>query len=352
MPPTQFQPLGGGPDQLQIIDPVLTNIAVQFRPYGYVYDDIVAPQPVNTTKGQYPVFDVGGFFASGEDIEVADNAATPEVDFAWSMDDYHCRNYRRKVRLTREEYDQANTALRLETSKVLGMLGVMAGNRETRLANALKAVSNGGKLTTEARSPIVKWDEGTLSVPATIEEDLKSAARVVYKATGRRPNAVVYPRIVAEAIIKDPTVRELIKWQVGFDVLGQADQILPATLFGFRTIVVDGALNNTAPQGVTASLSEIWGNTVRLLYIDTKAGWGIPTTVYSFRAPLGGAGFAPASPNLVTQTEPMGGYSFAVVDRWMEPDPPANNIRAWEKVDEKVVAPSLGVEIENVLGKP
>lgn len=349
MPP--FNPLQGAPDALQIVDPVLSNIARQFRPHGYVYDQIVSPQPVQKNIGQYPIFDLAGFFATGEDLEVADNAATPLVDFKWSTDFYHCRNFRRKVRITREEYEQVAPQLRLETSKVLGLLGIMAGGREARLAKKLRSEANGGQFLTAGLTPAVKWDEGTKTVPATIEKDTKTAARRVYKLTGWRPNAMVFPRIVAEAIIADPTIREQIQYVYGMDQLAKSDLILPPTLFGFKTIVVDGALENTAPQGSAASLAEIWGNSVRMLYVDQNAPWGIPSTVYSFRGTIG-EGFQGASPGQITQDEPMGGYSWAVVDRWAEPDPPANNIRAWERVDEKVVAPELGVEIENVLGNP
>jgi hypothetical protein len=50
------------------------------------------------------------------------------------------------------------------------------------------------------------------------------------------------------------------------------------------------------------------------------------------------------------QPSPVGGW--AVVDRWWDYDPPAETIRVWESVDERVVAPELGVEIQNVLSSP
>ena len=43
---------------------------------------------------------------------------------------------------------------------------------------------------------------------------------------------------------------------------------------------------------------------------------------------------------------------WAIVDRWYNVDPPAEHIRAWECVDEKVVAPELGIEIQSVLANP
>ena len=41
-----FEPLSAGVDNLQIIDPVLSNIAVQYRPHGFVYAKIVNSFPV------------------------------------------------------------------------------------------------------------------------------------------------------------------------------------------------------------------------------------------------------------------------------------------------------------------
>lgn len=350
MPPG-FPGLSNAPDQLQIIDPVLSNVARQFRPHGFVYDDLVAPQPVEFNIGQYPVFDPSGFFTTGGDLKVADDAATPIVDFAWSTEFYHCKDYRLRVRITRKEYEQVNPATRLETSKVLGLLGIMAGNRERRLAEQLRSTTNGGQLTAEPFTPVVKWDEGTKTTPATIQVDLQKGSQIIYKATGMRPNTLVLTREMAFAIAADPTVREQIQYVYGMELLAKGDQILPSSLFGFDVVVVDGALENTAAQGLEMSLAEIWGNSARLLYVNKAAMWGIPSVVYSFRGKIG-EGWESASPGQITADEPMGGYSWAVVDRWAEPDPPANNIRAWECVDEKVVAPQLGLEIATVLGKP
>ncbi len=69
---------------------------------------------------------------------------------------------------------------------------------------------------------------------------------------------------------------------------------------------------------------------------------------YSFRAPVASSPTGSQS-GTVTQVEPAGTGDWAVVDRWVEPDPPAQRIRAWESVDEKIVAPTLGIQLENVI---
>lgn len=364
-----FEPLSGGPGALQIIDPVLSNVARQYKPHGFVYDQIVANQPVELNIGQYPVFNLAQFFEARGDAAVADDAATPIVDFEWETEFYHCQDFRLRTRITRKESLQANPNLRLEVSKVTGLLGIMALEREKRLANALRAESNGGKLTLATFTlKGAKWDEGTEATPAKIQQDLQEAGQSVYKKTGIRPNTLVITEQIALAISRDPSIINIVKYLAGTELV-QTSQIvgtsglqavaggsavLPKRLYGFDLVVADGVLENSAAPGATASLSEIWGNAARLLYINRNATWGIPTVAYSFRGRIQGSheGAVEPAPGTLTQLEPAGAGSWAVVDRWQEPDPPAENIRAWECVDEHVVAPEAGIELAAPLGKP
>lgn len=370
MPPA-FTPLAGGPAGLQIISPVLTNVARQYRPQGFIYDQIVAPQPVATNVGQYPVFNLAKFYTARGDAAVADDAATPLVDFEWGTEFYNCQDYRLRTRLTRKETLQANAALRLEITKTTGLLGIMALEREKRLANALRSEGNGGKLTLAA-VPVsgAKWDEGTEGSPAKIQSTLITAQQSVYKKTGLRPRTLVITEAIALAISQDPSVIKIIQYLGGTGFIESGNisgnpnlqafgsTVLPKKLWGFDLVVADGVLENAAAEGATPSLSEVWGNTARLLYVNRTAPWGTPTIAYSFRGRVTGGyteplSQAPGTVGNVSQLEPAPiSDQWTVVDRWQEPDPPAENIRAWECVDEHIVAPEAGVEIEAPLGKP
>lgn len=363
-----FENLAGGPGGLQIIDPVLSNLARQYKPKGFIYPELVAFQPVEYNIGQYPVFNLAKFYTARGDSQVADDAATPTVDFEWSTEFFNCQDYRLKTRVTRKELLQAHPALRLEVSKVSGLLGIMALEREKRLAKVLRSEANGGKLSLTAATVTQKWDKGDTTVK--IQKDLQNASNTVYKAIGRRPNTLILTERIAIAITQDPTIQELIKYLAGVELVevnrissanGDASPfvkigsaVLPKKLFGFNVVAADGVLENTAQEGEAAKLSEVWGNSVRLLYVNSQAQWGEPTVVYSFRGRVTGAkeeAVQPAAGSL-TQLEPGGIGAWAIVDRWQEPDPPAENIRVWETVDEKVVAPQAGIEIEEVLGTP
>lgn len=368
-PPTAYAGLTGQVTYgsgLQLVDVVLSNVAKQFRPEGFVYDRLVAPMTVEKKFGRYPVFDPTTFFSTGGALEVADDAPTPIIDFNWSHDIFACQPRRLATRITREEALQAHAALRLDYSKTIGLLTVFANNRENRLATRLKATANGGQFTNAAITPSNLWDAGTTSV--TIQSDIQTGLLQVMKACGKRPNTIVMDYEVALAIANDPTVKTQLQYRIGPDMftnglltdnsgpvgpVGGGGGVLPSKLFGLNVVIADGVLQNQNRPGEALNLTGTWGTSVRLIYVDPQAQWGIPSTVYSFRAPVVEGQHQPPNvimPNGNAGVEPNPAGGWAVVDRWWDYDPPAETIRAWESVDERVVAPELGFELHNVLG--
>ena len=365
-PPTPYAGLSGQVNYsggLQLVDEVLSTLAKQFVPKGYLYDSIVANMPVNYNIGRYPVFDPSTFFSDGGNLQVADDAPTPIIDFNWSHDVYQCYDYRLQTRITRKESVQANPALRLEYSKTRGLLTVFATNRERRLAQKLRAQANGGQITNAAITPSVKWDAGTSASPATIQQDIQNAALTAMKAVGKRPNTLVMDYEVALAISNDYTVKQQLQYRIGPEMLsyqladslggnGAGGGVLPAKLFGFNVLVADGTMYNTARPGQSNSLAGVWGQSVRLVYIDPAAQWGEPATAYAFRGRVTDG--PTQAPDMVMPTgdggqEPGPAGEWAIVDRWWDYDPPGEHIRAWQCIDERIVAPELGVEIQSVL---
>lgn len=359
-PPTPYATLSGQTTYgsgLQLVDEVLSNLAKQYRPDGFIYDQIVSPIPVEYNIGRYPVFDPSTFFASGGALEVADDAPTPIIDFNWSHDVYQCIDRRLQTRLTRKESLQAHPSLRIDVSKTMGLLTVFATNRELRLATRLRAQSNGGQITNAAITPSHAWDSGAL---ATIQGDIQSGVLLAMKNCGKRPNTIVFDYEVALAIANDPTVKTQLQYRIGpeilsnqlADMLGGANGVLPPKLFGLQVVVADGTLFNQARPGQAMSLAGVWGQSARLIYRDPNPQWGTPATAYSFRGRVTDG--PTQAPSLVMPTgdggqEPGPASDWAIVDRWWDYDPPGEHIRAWECVDERIVAPELGVEIQSVL---
>lgn len=305
---------------LQIVDAVLSNVARAHKPRGFIYNEVLPSIPVELDSGRYPIFD--GFFDDDTDPKVSDRAETPEVDFSWSEDTYLCEDYRLKASITKKEERQAHSVLRLRQNKLDAVLMRMAIRRERRAADLLRKTTNGGGLNLGS-TVSTNWDQDA----ATIEVDIQTGAEAVYDETGMTTNAIVIPWKVAYAVALQQDIREIIKYTMPGDrILIEGDMVLPKVLHGHRVIIPKGAMRNTAKEGGTKSLTDIWGDHVRLLHIpEGGGGWGIPATGYSFKA------------------EPE------VVDRWRENDPPVEFVRAWECVDEKVCAPDLGYELAETL---
>lgn len=314
---------------LQVIDPVLTNVARQYKADGFVYGEIAPSIPVELRSGQYPTF--SGFFGDDSDTSeqpIDDRSPTPEVSFDWSTDTYLVNDFRLKASITNTERAQANGALRLEQSKLTHLLTRMAIRREVRIATQLRHTDNGGQLTGGKASPSNKWGVDA----ATIEADVQTGWLAVRGKIGFGTNTMVLDEEVAIKVASQQDIRDIVKYTVPGERILAGGSALPPVLFGHRPLITK-ALRNTAKKGATESLSAIWSDHVRLLYIAENAGWGVPSVAYSFSAPVDGA--------------PSGGDE--VVDRYRENDPPVEYIRAWEAKDEKVCAPDAGYELYDCL---
>jgi hypothetical protein len=322
---------------LQIVDPVLTQIARQFRPHGYVYNAICPTIQVQALSGQYPVYDSAYFFGDDVDNQMTDREETPEIEFKWSTDQYLCRDYGLKISITPRERQQANAggnALRLEQSKTQFLMTRMATRRERRLAAKLTKASAGGAggLTSGAAATTA------FATSTVIEGDFKTAKLAIYNLTAMTPNVAVIPYAKAYDMATNVTLRDIFKYYVNsgaFITLGSDDNgediFLPRYFQGMRLVIPKGTLVNTAREGAAATLTDVWGASTRFLYVDPQAAWGIPSTIYQFQAPvITGQGTAGSGP---------------LVDRWRQPDPVKDLIRATECIDEKVCAPDLGYEM-------
>jgi hypothetical protein len=328
------------PNGLQVIDPILTNLALRYLPQGFIYDQVVAHMAVKKNAGQYPHWSREDLLRDDVESKVDQRAETPEIDFSFSMDTYLLQNYRLKVSITPEDREQAADELRMEETKVKALLARMALRRERRLAAALRKTTNGGQLTLGG-GVTTKWDAAS---GATIEKDLKAGRKAVYDATGQFVDTAILSWEVAYAIALDPAIREILKYTVDGDaIISQGEKILPKQLHGLNLIIADGTKFNSARKGGAESLSSVWSDNVVLLKKGTDEEWGEPATVYSLEGQV-----AATNEGRTNRSTATGGGPF-VVDKWATADPPVDYVRAWEKRQEKVVAPDIAYEIVDVL---
>lgn len=309
---------------LQVVDPLLTQIARRYQPDGYIQDQLLSDIPVKTFTGKYIVFTDQYWFMDETPTATEDRAPSREIDYEWSTDSFDCKKHSLKVSYTDDEVDQAaQGAMDIRREKTEFLAHRFKHAREIRLAALLLASGDGGQLSAGRTStPSVNWDQDT----ATIESDIKTGVVDVYDTIGIVPNLMVIPFKVAYAMAIQQDIREIMKYTVdGREVLRVGDRLLPAVIHGMRVVIPKGVQKDTAKEGGTASRSEIWGDHVRLLYVDPGAGRYKPSVLKRFV------------------------YRQPMTKRWEENDPDVTYVRVEERIDEKVVAPDAGHVLKSVL---
>lgn len=317
---------------LQIVDPIATTFARHYQSQtdGYIGRRLFPEMPVTVLSGQYPIFDEQVWFADDIDIKVSDRDPAKEIDFAWSTDSYLCESYALKVSWTDLEESQAENAIRFrqQKSELLSLRMLLA--KERRIATVLRESGvSGGQLDSGATAtPGTNWDTSSV-----IESDIASAAQAMYQGIGISPNVIVIPWLVAYAMAINSNFRTNLRYDAAGrerDFIQLGDQVLPSVIHGMQVMIPKGAqttatAESATPGASTVTKTEIWGDEVRLLYVDPNAAWGMPTVGY----------------NIV--------HTPLTATRWRETDPDVNYQRQLERVDEKVVAPKAGYVLVDVL---
>lgn len=311
---------------LQVIDPFLSGVARRYKSDGFIADLLLPRIPVRKLAGQYPIFAEQYWFANDVDNKSADRQPAKEIDFEWSLDTFLCEEYKLKVSLTELEDSQAEPELRLRQSKAEFLAHRMNLAYEHRVAALLDTIDNGGQLDNAMdATPSTNWDQAT----ATIEADIKGGVTGVYDEIGRPPNVLVIPYKVAYAAAVQEDIRAIIAYEIqggnGDSLLRLGSRVLPPVIHGMRVVIPMGQ-TTTAKEGATSiTKTEIWGDEVRLLYVDPSAKWGEPSVAYNLA------------------------HTPRTVTRWRDVDPDVEYIRELERQDEKVVAPKAGYVLRDVL---
>lgn len=315
------------PRSLQVFDPVLTGIARSYRPTGLIARQLLPTIPTAKLSAQYPVFTKEDWLRV-PDNRVQDRAPAHEIDFTWSTETYLCEEYALKVGMTDLERDQAIDPLHFERSKTEFLTNAMELNHEIRVAALLRKVANGGSLnlgTTLVGAG--QWDNAAQAATPTIEKDIRSGVLAVHDATAGNaiPNLMVIPFKVAYVMALDPAIRSLLRYDAAGkarDFIELGNRVLPSVIHGMQVKIVQGPMTDSSNPGGTSTVTEIWGKSVRLLYINPSAGWGIPAVAY----------------NIV--------HTPKRVTRWRQTDPDIEYVREMERYDLKAVAPDAGYEID------
>jgi hypothetical protein len=264
------------------VDPVLTGFATDFRAPGLIGDELFPTVPVDSESGYY--YDFSG---SKDHLRVEDDTREQYSEAKIVTRTHAVKSYgplieRSLMELVPEKilkqfanvYDPLRRAAEAVTYQV--ELG-----REKRLATLLTTAANFSNDTT--LSGTAQFNDYTNSDPIGVFESQIDKIEVAVGATNGNLVAAM-SKSVFLTLRRHPDVLAIIYGSNNAQRPVSEQQLAEA--LGVDRVVVGGAMENTAKEGQTPSLSRLWGKHVILGIVDPNPSTESNTGGYRLRGNL------------------------------------------------------------------
>ena len=298
------------------VDAPLTNLAIQYQNAAFIGDSVLPVVRVRFESDKYYVFGKERFQLNKAVTPRAPGEASRGITWDITTQSYSANEYSIHSVVPDRVVNNADAPVqvRINTTKILTDM-LLAGT-EQRIAKLVQNTNNVGN----SAQPSTLWTNSS----AAIESDIDTAKTTIRTAIGKEPTSVVYSYNVKQTIKKDSTLRNLLRYTVpNYELVKSGD--LPPVLFNLE-VLIGMAIYETANEGQTSSLGNIWSDNVLVFYKE-------------------------AAPSLMALSL---GYQFRVNDfgvkSWREEEKASEIIEVSTLQDEEVIAKYCGYIITSPLG--
>jgi len=248
------------------VDKFLTGIAREYGIRQFIWSKLFPELQVNQIAGKIPT--------RGKDYFKGAPKRKPGVpaetfEGTYGELNYMCEEHANKEALLDVDVDKADPVFkaRLKRDRTFDVSHRVNLAMEARAMEVATLSSGGISSSTPDHivTPTYTWDDSTSSTPL---EDIATAIRSITVNIGVRPNIFVVPPSVEEKLSVHPEIKEITKYHTQ-DALTRYG--LPPVIQGLD-VVTAPAVYNSADQGQTVSLSELWGKHAFVAHVDANSG--------------------------------------------------------------------------------
>jgi len=320
------------------IDSALTDFAI-----GYAQDlkkDFISLNAATTVKvpkqsDKYFTWTKGDWFRSEMELR-GDGAVSRSAGIGISNTSFYCDVYALSTYIT--ERQRVNADIDVEKAKVQYLVHQSMLRRDIVWQAACFATglwTSNTEQTGVASGPTTNQFVQFDASGAVPREVLMDQIEVVRASIGRKPNVMITSPAVMDALVRHDDFTDLTKYTVrgGPDY----DDIAKAIGLGTeddRMILVGNAVQNTANEGATVVMSNVFGKHVLLAYISREQSLELPTAVSQF------------SWSPFDQVTAEG----VAVDSWYDKDRKATKYEAEMACDVAITANDAGVFLKDAVG--
>lgn len=271
------------------IDALLSQMAIGYRPEGFIADQLFPLVNVAKQSDGYTIFSRADR-TRRQETKRAPASRANRVEESVSTDTYFCKNYALSAAVTIEDKSNADPIFldQLYEGKTRLVMDHLMLDYEKRVALQVNSTSNVGS------SAAVSSGWNGAGDPLG---DINTAIDNVHYANGVMPNRIVFGLEAWKSFRRDSTVRNIIFGSNnggGYPSLAQVRELLE-----IPNIYVGGGFENTAEENIAESLSTIWGDNVLVYYAPQSPSMDQQSYGYSFRWSR------PGLPNMAVERHPF-----------------------------------------------
>lgn len=237
------------------VDKLLTQFSQRYVNKDYIAEKILPPLKVKERTGKYAKYGTENLRVYTEQIYRAPGVRAATIDYSVSQGSYNCLE-RALEKIVPDEF-VANTDDPYDPKRdaVATILDVISLNQENALSTYMSDVANLTNNTTLTGTD--QWSDYTNSTPL---EDIDVGISDLMAATGQRPTVAWLGFEVFRKLKSHPDVREQVKYTNGGQLSDSAFIQFLKEYFQLRDVWIGTSVFNSADEGQTAVLSQVWGD--------------------------------------------------------------------------------------------
>jgi len=297
------------------IDTSLSNILISYANEEYIADKIFPVIPVKKRSDKYFIFDKGAWFRDEAGLR-APGTIGPQGGFSLTSDSYECKQYSFTTYVEDEVRENADNPLKPDQDAAEYAMDKILLKRERIVADLV--FNTNSWTSSKTLSGTSQWSDYANSDPIG---DIEEAKETIRRLIGRYPNTMVLGAAVWSKLKQHPDLLGRFK-NVERGIL-TLDHL--KDLFEIERIFVGKAVYNTAAEGKTDNLVDIWGKGCWIGYVAPQPGLKKPSAGYIFQ------------------------LSDIVVERWREAPQKRDAFRVIAYFDAKVTSADSGYYIASAV---
>ena len=262
------------------IDVNLSQIAMAYRPTGFIIDQLAPTVPVAKQSDGFNIWSIADAYRV-EDDRRAPGTEANVITRSVSSDTFYCRNYALKDRIPLEDIANADPGFSFLTARqdrAEFLKEKLTLNWEARVVDMVTSTSNVGSSTAVGSN----WSDPVDGHSDPIG-DLQTAIENVEGVTGITPNSIIFGATAWKYFRNHANV---ISRLFGYQTTerGRIANLNNVTaLFEMERVLIGGLYYNSAQEGQGASLARKWADKVLVYYAPPTARKDTPSFMYSFR---------------------------------------------------------------------